>query len=96
MKRLCVENFQKMRFDRGCIVYNTNNYRFGIVMNGKLGTDADPCSEVWEKCSDNQLLKHSPPNRAFIPTGRFVDVEKILIDKISQLTTEATRIYGEG
>ena len=35
MKNL--EDIQKMRYDRGCIVYNTNNYTYGIVLNGKCG-----------------------------------------------------------
>ena len=30
MKKL--EDIQKMRYDRGCVVYNTNNYTYGIVL----------------------------------------------------------------
>ena len=29
-------DIQKMRYDRGCVVYNTNNYTYGIVLNGKM------------------------------------------------------------
>lgn len=90
MKRLNIEDIRKMRFDRGCIVYNTNNYRFGIVMDGSREDDADPCSEVWEMSINNRLLKHSPPNRALIPTGRFVDIDKLLFDKLSQFICEVT------
>lgn len=90
MKRLNIADIQKMRFARGCIVYNTNNYRFAIVMNGNLGEDTDPCSEVLEMYRDNRLLKHSPPNRALIPTGQFIDVDKLLFDKLSQIVCEVT------
>lgn len=88
MKRLCIEDIQKMRFDRGCIVYNTNNYRFGVVMDGNRGDDADPCSEVWEIGFNSRLLKHTPPNRALVPTGRFVDIDKLVSYKLQEFLCE--------
>ena len=30
-------DIQKMRYDRGCVVYNTNNHTYGIVLNGECG-----------------------------------------------------------
>ena len=41
-----LENIQRMRYDSGCVVYNTNNYTYGIVLNGKFGDDKDPCSQI--------------------------------------------------
>lgn len=91
MKRINIEDVQKMRFDRGCIVYNMNNYRFGVVMDGKRGNDQDPCSEVWEISTSNRVLKHTPPNRALIPTGRFVDIDKLLFDELTKFIYEVTK-----
>lgn len=76
-KCLNLSDIQKMRFDVGCVVFNTNNYTFGVVINGKMGNDSDPCSTIIEESMDGFIV-HSPPNRALIPTGRFVDFGKII------------------
>ena len=71
-------DIQKMRYDRGCVVYNTNNYTYGIVLNGKCGEDKDPCSQVLELTRHDGVMVQTPPNRALIPTGRFVDLVKMI------------------
>ena len=76
MKNL--EDIQRMRYDRGCVVYNTNNYTYGIVLNGKCGEDKDPCSLVLELIGSDGVIVHTPPNRALIPIGRFVDFVKMI------------------
>ena len=73
-----LENIQRMRYDSGCVVYNTNNSTYGIVLNGKCGEDKDPCSQVLELIGHDGVMVHTPPNRALIPTGRFVDVAKMI------------------
>lgn len=77
-------DIQKMRYDRGCVVYNTNNYKYGIVLNGKCGEDKDPCSQVLELTRSGGVIVHTPPNRALIPTGRFVDVAKMIKHAIGE------------
>lgn len=67
---------QKNRYSRGAIVYNTNNNRYAIVIDGRKGEDADPCSLVMELCNDN-IFVHTPPNRALIPIGKFLDLEHL-------------------
>ena len=79
-----LENIQRMRYDSGCVVYNTNNYTYGIVLNGKCGEDKDPCSQVLELICDDGVVVHTPPNRALIPTGRFVDVAKMIKNAIGE------------
>lgn len=76
-KCLGIEDIQKHRYDVGCVVFNTNNYTFGIVINGKLGSDSDPSSTIIEEGMDGFII-NTPPNRALIPTGRFVDFSKII------------------
>ena len=73
-KCLGLSDFQKMRYDNGSVVYNTNNYRFAIVLDGSKGDDSDPCSLVLEQSIDNGFMVHTPPNRALIPVGRHVDL----------------------
>lgn len=76
-KCLNLNDIQKMRYDTGCVVFNTNNYTFGVVINGKAGDDSDPCSTIIEESMDGFIF-NTPPNRALIPTGRFVDFGKII------------------
>lgn len=71
-------DIQKQRFDRGCVVFNTNNESYAIVLDGNLGEDSDPCSRVLEISYNKVLFVNQPPNRALIPTGRYVDLEKIM------------------
>ena len=73
-----LEDIQRMRYDRGCVVYNTNNYTYGIVLNGKVGDDKDPCSQILELNGNGSVIVNTPPNRALIPTGRFVDIAKVI------------------
>ena len=73
-KCLGLSDIQKMRYDNGSVVYNTNNYRFAIVLDGNKGKDSDPCSLVLEQSLDNGFIVHTPPNRALIPTGRHIDL----------------------
>ena len=72
-----LKDIQKSRFSRGAIVYNTNNNQYAIVVNGKKGQDDDPCSLVMELCQKEVLL-HTPPNRALIPTGQFFNMDNFI------------------
>ena len=81
-------DIQKMRYDRGCVVYNTNNYTYGIVLNGECGEDKDPCSRVLELTGRDGVTEHTPPNRALIPIGRFVDFAKIIKQAIGKEAKE--------
>ena len=82
MKNL--EDIQKKRYDRGCVVYNTNNYTYGIVLNGKCGEDKDPCSQVLELTHSDGVMVHTPPNRALIPTGKICNVAKTIKHAIGE------------
>ena len=71
-------DIQKQRFDRGCVVFNINNESYAIVLDGTCGEDSDPCSRVLEISYNKVFFINTPPNRALIPTGRYVDIEKIM------------------
>ena len=73
-ERLNLFDIQKSRYDNGAGVYNTNNYRFAIVLDGSKGSDSDPCSLVLEQSGNNGFMVHTPPNRALIPVGRHIDL----------------------
>lgn len=75
---LTIFDIQKMRYDNGSVVYNTNNNRFAIVLNGKAGSDSDPCSVVLEQDMDSGFMVHTPPNRALIPVGRHIDLNDLM------------------
>lgn len=70
-------DIQKMRFDPGAVVYNTNNKNFAIVLDGTRGPDGDPCSYILE-ASGKRMMTHTPPNRALILTGKHVDLSILL------------------
>ena len=53
-------------------------------MNGECGEDKDPCSRVLELSGRDGVIVHTPPNRALIPTGRFVDVVKMIKHAIGE------------
>jgi len=77
---MTIKDIQNGRFDSGAIVYNTNNNRFAIVLDGNKGEDKDPCSMVIEPSMSGFII-HTPPNRALMPTGRHVDFNEILQKK---------------
>lgn len=77
-KPMSLSDFQKMRYSNGAVVYNTNNYRFAIVLDGSKGKDFDPCSLVLEQSRENGFIVHTPPNRALIPTGRHIDLNSLI------------------
>ena len=76
-KAMRIADVQKKRFDAGCVVYNNNNQSYAVVVSGHAGSDSDPCSIVIEKTIDGFMV-HTPPNRALIPVGKFVDLSKII------------------
>ena len=77
-KCLDLSDSQKMRYSKGSVVYNTNNYRFAIVMDGSKGDNSAPSSLVLEQNVDGTFIIHTPPNRALIPTGRYIDLNSII------------------
>lgn len=64
------------RYSRGIVVYNTNNYTKGIVLDGTCGEDSDPSSRILE-LGHKGLFINTPPNRALIPTGEHFDLGMI-------------------
>lgn len=64
------------RYSPGIVVYNTNNYTKGVVIDGGLGQDNDPSSQILE-LSYRGLIMNCPPNRALIPTGEYFDLNCI-------------------
>ena len=64
------------RYSRGIVVYNTNNYTKGIVLDGTCGEDSDPSSQILELGYEG-LFINTPPNRALIPTGEFYDLDRL-------------------
>lgn len=78
MTKKTLDDIQRGRYSRGAICYNTNNYQYCVVINGNRGLDTDPESTVLEiSVSENGMMIHTPPNRALIPTGRFMNLDEI-------------------
>lgn len=72
------------RYTPGIVVYNTNNYTKGVVLDGTRGEDNDPGSLILEMNGQGKILVHTPPNRALIPTGEYFDISgltKILTNR---------------
>lgn len=69
-------NHLAKRYSRGIVVYNTNNYTKGIVLDGTCGKDDDPSSKILE-LGYNSLFINTPPNRALIPTGEYIDLDRL-------------------
>lgn len=77
-------DYSKTAFAKGIVCYNTNNERKCIVLDGNKGKEHDRCSLVLEPMF-GRLEMHTPPNRALIPTGEYVDIagiERMLNSKI--------------
>lgn len=73
-------DYSKTVFSKGIVCFNTNSFAKCVVIDGYRGTENDRCSLVLEYSLD-RLTMHTPPNRALIPTGEYINVsesEKIL------------------
>lgn len=70
-------DYSKSIFAPGIVCYDTNNYTKCIVIDGNKGDEKDRCSLVVELFSDG-LQTHTPPNRALIPTGEYLDITAAL------------------
>lgn len=68
--------YSKVVFARGIVCYNTNNHNKCVVLDGNRGTANDRCSKTLEYSHDG-LFINTPPNRALIPTGEFIDISQI-------------------
>lgn len=66
-------DYSKSIFAPGVVCYNTNNFTKCIVLDGNKGDENDRSSLVLERISDG-LITHTPPNRALIPTGEYLDL----------------------
>lgn len=64
------DDYRDAIFSTGLVCYNTNNYTYCIVIDGRKGDENDRCSLVLELQGEGKLLIHTPPNRALKPTGR--------------------------
>lgn len=71
-------DYSKKSFSRGLVCLNTNNNAYCVVLNGNRGNDDDRCSMVLESNGDFGFIIHTPPNRALIPTGRIIDLDKLV------------------
>lgn len=69
-------DYSKTVLAKGIICYNTNNQKKCIVLDGNKGKEHDRCSLVLEPMFGS-LVMHTPPNRALIPTGEYVDIAAI-------------------
>jgi len=70
-------DYSKTVFAKGVVCFNTNNYSKCVVIDGNKGIEHDRASLVLENFFDEGLKMHTPPNRALIPTGEFIDISKI-------------------
>ena len=70
-------DYSKTIFAKGCVCYNTNNYSKCVVIDGNIGNENDRGSLVLENFFKDGLRIHTPPNRALIPTGEFIDIKAI-------------------
>lgn len=66
-------DYSKTIFAKGIVCFNTNNNTKCVVIDGNQGSENDRCSRVIEKVS-NGLIIHTPPNRALVPTGEYIDI----------------------
>lgn len=66
------------RYTPGIVVYNSNNYTKGVVLDGSPGKDTDPASRILELAGDGTFFVNTPPNRALIPTGEYFDLTELL------------------
>lgn len=76
-------DYSEVVFARGMVCFNTNNHNKCIVLDGELGTESDRCSKTLE-LFPNGLFINTPPNRALIPTGEYIDLswlESVLKNK---------------
>lgn len=85
-------DYSKTIFSQGVICYNTNNYTYCIVIDGRQGTEKDRCSLVMEMCGSEGFMLHTPPNRALVPTGK-VSTLKYLAKALRKNVVEA--VEGE-
>ncbi len=65
------------RYTPGIVVYNTNNFTKGVVLDGAQGKEEDPASRILELAGDGHLFVNCPPNRALIPTGEYFDLTEL-------------------
>ena len=79
-------------FSRGIVCYNKNNFNKCVVIDGNKGSRNDRCSTVIEMASDG-LFIHTPPNRALIPTGEYIDIQNIE-NVLSLSKNEYKRVFG--
>ena len=71
------DDYSDTVFSSGLAVWNTNNNRFAIVIDGHQGLKYDRSSLVMELCQEGTILVHTPPNRALRPTGKIYNLEKL-------------------
>lgn len=85
-------DYKTMSFSKGIVCYNTNNFHKCVVIDGNQGSRNDRCSTVIEMASD-RLFIHTPPNRALIPTGEYIDIQN-LENVLSFSKNEYERVFG--
>ena len=88
-------DYSKTVFDAGIVCYNMNNFTKCIVLDGEKGTEVDRCSSVLEFNGSDNLIIHTPPNRALVPTGEFFDL-KALKDFLGVSGYERKEIFEKG
>lgn len=71
-------DYSKITFSRGLICLNTNNNAYCVVLDGNKGKDDDRCSMVLEVNGEFIFILHTPPNRALIPTGHILELDKLV------------------
>ena len=76
-KVISMADYSKTIFAKGVVCFNTNNYSKCVVIDGSKGNENDRCSLVLENFFAEGLRMHTPPNRALIPTGEYLDIGKI-------------------
>lgn len=85
-------DYEKTIFSKGIVCYNTNNHNKCVVIDGNQGSRNDRCSRVIEMMCD-ELKIHTPPNRALIPTGEYIDIPT-LEKALSLSKNEYKRVFG--
>lgn len=88
-----MSDYSKTIFSKGIVCVNTNNFSKCVVIDGEKGSETDRESLVLELFSKG-LSTHTPPNRALIPTGEYIDISKI--ENMLRLAKEERERYIGG
>ena len=82
----------KATYCTGLLCYNRNNDNYCIVLDGSKGREDDKSALVIEFDATNTFY-NQVPNRALIPTGRYIDLPKLLREEVEREITYYVEVH---